>query len=447
MAGIRQRYYLWLFKAYAKRMKRTILGSLVVGVLVSFALLGLLNFYFRPLIQKTTENVGYAGTYTIQILPDEILSDISYGLTQIDEKGEVKNGAAKSWNIENNKVYTFKLKEGIYLHDGKELTADKLNYKFENVNSKIIDKHTIQFTLKDPYSPFLSAVSKPILTKKLDGVGKYKVKNVELNGGFVRTILLEEVNTKKKKKIFFYPTQRALKLAFVLGEVDRIAGVTSLTMDKINLADWGNVKVEENINYTTLVSIFYNINDPIVGDKKVRQALNYTLPLNLGYGKRAFSPIPPTSIFFETPPNYGISDIEIAKTILSTTSEPIKKPVVISTTEEYEPVAKEIQSAWKKIDIMSTIKIVDSIPSDFQVLLYRFKLPKDPDQYVLWHSDQINNITHYKSLRIDKLLEDGRSITDIDERRKIYADFQKYLTDDVPASFFYFPKAYTVYKK
>lgn len=446
MAGIRQRYYLWLFKAYAKRMKRTIVGSLVIGILISFALLGLLNFYFRPLIQKTTENVGYAGAYTIQILPDEILNDISYGLTQVDTKGEIKPGAAESWTIEKNEIYTFKLKKGIHLHDGKELTADRLTYKFENVTSKVIDKYTIQYVLKDPYSPFLSAVSKPILTKKLDGIGRYEVKNIELNGGFVRTILLEQKDKNKKKKIFFYPTQKALKLAFILGEVDRIVGVTNLTMDKINLRDWKNVKIEDSINYSTLVSVFYNINDSVVGDKKVRQALNYALPAKIIYGIRAYSPIPPTSIYFETPPNYGISDIEIAKTILSTTKDPINKPLMISTTEEYEPVAKDIQKAWKALNINSTIKIVDSIPSDFQVLLYRFKLPKDPDQYVLWHSDQVNNITHYKNLRIDKLLEDGRSITNIDERRKIYADFQKYLTDDVPASFFYFPKAYTVYK-
>ena len=73
-------------------------------------------------------------------------------------------------------------------------------------------------------------------------------------------------------------------------------------------------------------------------------------------------------------------------------------------------------------------------------------MPQDPDQYVLWHSDQRNNITHYKNLRIDKLLEDGRSISDIEKRKKIYADFQKYLTDDAPASFLYFPKEYNLSK-
>ena len=68
----------------------------------------------------------------------------------------------------------------------------------------------------------------------------------------------------------------------------------------------------------------------------------------------------------------------------------------------------------------------------------------DPDQYTLWHSGQMNNITNYKNLRIDKLLEDGRQTVDIQSRIKIYADFQKYLLDDAPATFLYFPDIYTV---
>ncbi len=76
-----------------------------------------------------------------------------------------------------------------------------------------------------------------------------------------------------------------------------------------------------------------------------------------------------------------------------------------------------------------------------------FYLPRDPDQYTLWHSGQKNNITKYKNLRIDKLLEDGRKTVDLDERKTIYADFQKYLIDDVPAVFLYFPTEYQIKRK
>lgn len=428
-------------------MRRTIISSVVLGILVFFAFIGLLNYYFRPLIFKTTESVGYAGTYTIPTLPKELLSEVSFGLTSVDDKGQIKVAAAESYTIKDEKIYTFKLKKGIKFHDGKELTSQNVNLNFADVTSKPIDKYTISYTLKNPYSPFVVSVAGPIFGKNLTGIGKMKIDDVDVNGGFVRTLTLSNTTSKdKKKKIYFYPTQKALKIAFMLGEVSGIYGVNSTKVNGTDLSKWKKVKTKSYTNYTSLVALFYNSNDPILNNKKIRQALNYSLPENLPFGERAFGPIPPNSIYFSQPPTYKISDIELSKTLLSTVKDPIEDPIVISTTEEYEAVAQEVSAAWKKLGISSKTKIVQGIPSDFQVFIYEIRLPEDPDQYVLWHSDQVNNITHYKNLRIDKLLEDGRSISDVEKRKKIYADFQKYLTDDVPASFFYFPREYNLTK-
>ncbi len=428
-------------------MRRTIIGSIVIGILIFFAFIGLLNYYFRPLIFKTTIDVGYAGTYTVDTLPREILNDVSYGLTKVSTTGQILSGAALSWSIKDDKIYTFKLRHGIRFHNGEELTSKNINFNFENVTEKEIDKYTVQYVLANPYSPFLTSVARPIFGKNLAGIGKYKVENIDINGGFVRSITLNDTAAKnKKKKIYFYPTQRALKVAFMLGEVTKIFGATDTQINDTDLSRWKNSKSENYINYRGLVAIFYNNNDPVLNNKKVRQALNYSLPEKVNAGERAFGPIPPNSLYFSQPPSYKISDVELSKTLLSTVKDLPKDPVTISTTDDYQKVALEVQKEWEKIGIKTKIKIVSGIPSDFQAFIYQIKIPDDPDQYVLWHSDQPNNITHYKNLRIDKLLEDGRSITDIEKRKKLYADFQKYLTDDVPASFFYFPQEFNISK-
>ncbi len=447
MASFKRRYYAWLIKAYFKKMRRTIISSIVLGILVFFAFIGLLNYYFRPLIFKTTENIGYAGTYTIQTLPREILSEISSGLTMVDSTGQVRPAASTEWIVKDDKTYIFKIKPGIKFHDGIELTSQNVNLNFAEVKATPIDKYTISYTLKNPYSPFLTSVASQIFGKNLAGIGKMRVEDIDLNGGFIRTITLSSVTDKaKKKKIYFYPTQRALKVAFMLGEVSKIHGVTNTKVNDVDLSKWKKVKAQNSTNYSSLVAVFYNSGDPILNNKKLRQALNYSLPEKLPFGERAFGPIPPKSIYFSQPPNYKISDIELSKTLLSAVEDPIEDELVISTTEDYKAVAQQVQEAWKKIGIKSSIKVVQGIPAEFQIFISEIQLPDDPDQYVLWHSDQVNNITHYKNLRIDKLLEDGRSITDIEERKDIYADFQKYLTDDVPASFFYFPRVYTLEK-
>jgi len=84
------------------------------------------------------------------------------------------------------------------------------------------------------------------------------------------------------------------------------------------------------------------------------------------------------------------------------------------------------------------------LPTDYQIFLGDFSIPKDPDQYTLWHSEGPDNITHYKDLRIDKLLEDGRKTIDVNQRKSIYDDFQKFLLEDAPAVFLYYPNEYTI---
>lgn len=423
-------------------MRATIFSSLLVGILIFFAVAGLLNFYFRPLLFKTTRNIGYYGSYNTQNLPSDVLKNVSFGLTTVAENGTISPGAAESWTIQDEKVYTFKLKPGLKLHNGKELTAHEVPYNFKDVEKKVLDKYTIRYTLKEPYAPFLVSVSNPIVTKELDGLGQYEVQDVDLNAGFIRSLTLtDKDNSNNKQKIYFYPTQRASKVAFMLGEVDDVKKITNPLVDKTDLSQWKNVASSKDIDYTTLVTLFYNNNDPVLNNKKIRQALNYALPSEFANGERAYSSIPPTSIYFEKSPNYGISDEEVAETLLSGLEDSLEKPLVISTTEEYEQTALTVKEAWEKIGVKSEIKVSNTIPTNFQVLLSRFRLPEDPDQYIIWHSDQPSNIMGYKSLRIDKLLEDGRSINDVEKRKRVYSDFQKYLLDDAPAGFLYYPNS------
>ena len=128
-------------------------------------------------------------------------------------------------------------------------------------------------------------------------------------------------------------------------------------------------------------------------------------------------------------------------------SEVAKISLTIDALTKYEASAKQIAEIWKKLNIDVKIKVTDKVPSVFQIFLGEFNVPSDPDQYALWHSDQINNITHYSNLRIDKILEDGRKELDIEKRKIIYADFQKYMVVDPPASFLFFPYTYEVTRK
>lgn len=449
MAKLRKRYYFWLFKAYLKRWKRTILSSLIIGIIISIAGIAFLNFYIRPSLDNKVQRIGMAGVYSTDTLPDSILSDVSYGLTKVTDNGEVIPGAAQRWEIkQDGKEYVFHLRKDLSYHNGEPFNAETLQLTFKDAQKKIVDMYTVSYTLPDPYIPFLTVVSNPILLNDFSGLGSYSLSDVDLNAGFVKSLVLQDTEDRMHKKIiYFYPTQAALKTAYMLGEIDEISSVSNPILDDKDLSKWSNTHVNDKINYKELVTIFYNNEDSNLSNKKYRQALNYALPESIEFGERAFSPIPPTNIFFSRVPSAELTDKEIALDFLQSSEVPKNTSIEITTIAELEETAKVVAAHWKEIGIQSTITVREDIPQTFQVLLYKYRIPRDPDQYTLWHSDQTNNIGKYKNLRIDKLLEDGRIETDIQERISIYADFQKYLLDDVPASFLYYPREYQIVRK
>jgi ABC-type transport system substrate-binding protein len=375
------------------------------------------------------------------------LQKVSRGLTYIDDTGTPKPDVASSWNIKDNgKTYVFHLKPNIYFSNGDLLTSSSVNYNFADVKIERPDKYTIIFELKENYSPFLVTVSQPIFEKGLLGLGDYRISSVDLNGSFVNSVTL--ISNKVKNKtltFFFYPTQSSLKNAFAIGDIDKIIGLNNQNFNGTNFSSFKNANVQKSIDYNHLVTLFYNTQDRVLSDKRLREALSYAVPDFFSSGKRNYEPFDPNMWAYQQS-NYQ-KDYVHAKLLLSQSqnaSESANMEITLQVLSQYEPEAREIAKSWSNIGVSTKIKVVDSLPNNFQAFLGDFKLPRDPDQYTLWHSGQMNNITNYKNLRIDKLLEDGRQTVDVQARIKIYADFQKYLLDDAPATFLYFPYVYTV---
>lgn len=447
MIVFRKRLIFWLIKAYLKKLGKRIFIFFLLG-LCAFVLLYLL---FESIIAKIpiieNESIGVVGAYSLDNLPSNILEKISSGLTVISPDGTPKPAVAKSWKIEENgKKYTFILRQDLSFTDGTQLTSDLVNYNFSDAKMVKQNKYTITFILKDSYSPFLFTVSKPILKEGFIGLGEYKLKNLKLNGSFVDSLSLVSVkNSHKTINYQFYPSLAALKTAFILGEISEMKS-TDLKYKNTTFTQFPKLKIEKKVNYDQLVTIFYNAQDPTLSDKKIRTGLSYALPEQFIFGKRANSLYSPLSWVY-TDQYAKTQDFTHAKLLLSMDDSKKTLNLKIKTFAKYENVAQEIKKSWEKVNVRSEIEIIDTIPDDFQVFLTDFYLSKDPDQYSLWHSNQENNISNFKNLRIDKLLEDGRKITDLDQRKKNYTDFQKYILDENPASFLYFPYEYEISRK
>ncbi len=451
----RKRLIFWLLRAYLRKWGKLIVIFFVVGIVLAILLYLNRNFILSKIPITDTTSIGIAGTYFKQDLPgnlpDIIQDKASRGLTKISPKGEVLPDLAKSWEIKDDgKTFIFYLLPNIYFADGKKLDSASINYNFEDVSIERPTKEIIVFKLKDKYSPFLVTLANhKVFKKNYVGISDYKISKLKSNGGFIDFIEFFSEKDKKIIKYDFYDTQMALKNAFVLGEVSEITEINNLDYKKgHNLTDFKNVKITQNLNNDKIVTVFLNNSDPFLSDKKIRKALGYSLPNEFGGGKRVYTPYLPDSWANNKGEAYT-QDLENAREQLdsSDASKAGKIEIELKTLPQYENLAKEIAITWEKINLKTKIEVTDTIPISYQAFLGEMPILKDPDQYTFWHTGQQNNITRYKNLRIDKLLEDGRRTNNLAERKKIYLDFQKYLIDDMPAAFLFIPYTYTITRK
>ena len=450
MLVIRRRLIFWLIKAYLKKSGKTLLIFFALGLIIFFTFIISSRYFARIVPVYKKASIGVVGAYRQDNLPAIITNKFSRGLTTVASDGSIKPDLAKDWQIKDGgKTYIFHLKQNEYFSDGNNVTSSNIAYNFSDVDTDRPDKYTIIFKLKDSYAPFLVTVSKGVFEKGYIGVGNYKIEDVELNGNFVQSLTMVSVKNRFDTIRFqFYPTQDALKLAFLLGEISEATGLTSSDYKGSELSNNHNIVANKNTNYSHLVTLFFNTGDSLLSDKLIRIALSYALPDHYAYGERAYLPYAPNSIYYNADVVERKQDFEHAKLLLeSENSASISGGLTIKTMKKYRKTAEEIAKAWKKVNIKTNIEEVDGVPDNFQIFLGDFTIPRDPDQYTLWHSNQINNITKHKNLRIDKLLEDGRKTVNNDERKNLYMDFQKFLMEDAPAAFLYFPYEYDIVRK
>lgn len=456
MAVIRKRLIFWLIKAYIKKSGKTMLFSFFFGLFIFFALLLIGKYYSHIIPFSRTQTIGLVGAYTQDSLPTEITDKLSSGLTTVASNGAIEPGLASSWDVlDNGKVYRFHLKRNVHFSDGKEVTSQTVNYNFSDVTEEKPDKYTLVFRLSDSYAPFLITASRPIFDRGFSGVGDYRLQKINITSGFVQSLTLAPTKGDEETINYeFFPSENALKLAYLLGEITQAQGIDANTIGALNLQKFPNTKLTQVPDYTHLVTLFFNNHDSSLSNKNVRLALMYAVPTNFPEGQSAYLPYSPLSQYYDKDITPRAQNISYAQQLLqpsstSSLSGQLKPPttLTIQTFPKYHAVAESIAKTWKNLGITTTIEDVNALPNQYQIFLGDFTIPQDPDQYTLWHSLGPDNITHYKNLRIDDLLEEGRETVDANKRKTIYDDFQKYLLDDAPAVFLYYPDEYTIMRK
>lgn len=392
---------------------------------------------------------------------DRTISSLIYrGLFKYDIYGAVIPDLAETWVVSDDfLVYTVRIKDNQYWTNGRKINADDIIYTSFNVPDLVgvatdkVDELTVRFTLPNKYSPFLSLLTVGIMPfnsiGKMNSLrpissGDFRVASVEKQGGLVHRITL--VTTKdsyKIKKIIFryYSNEDELVTAAKLGEIDAF-----LSTDDYDLPSFYDYKFPlQGIYY----ALYFNLRNEKLQDLAVRQKLEKVIPVERIVDNRGI-PVQGAisrSLFTDRALNFDNYDSQFKEDLGD-----LDLTITVPDIETHVSLAREIKSIWEStLDINVDIKVIrpnDIVsyvvePRDFEVLLYGQEVGRDPDRYVLWHSAQKVppglNISGFDHVRADRALEEGRNEIDNDRRLVHYNEFQKVVSEQIPAIFLYHP--------
>lgn len=421
-------------------------------------------------------------------------------LIQKDAKSNLVPDLAERWENPDDKTYIFYLKKGVKFHDGSELTAEDVKFTFESIldpemNSpkaapyqqsesiEVIDPYTIKFTLKEVFSPFLIEMVQPILSKTATEAQKDKKFTEQLIG----TGPFKLVEWKHDEKVMFeanpdyfegapkienvvfkiIPDDTVRFLELKRGDIDFVQNALQPDMVPIARETKGlKVITQESV---LIYYLGFNLEDPILSDVKVRQAIAYAIDRQLiidhlldGQASLATGLLSPSNWAYEPDVKTYAYDPEQAKALLDEAGYPdpdgdgpesrfsivyktSTDPLRIRIGEVLQDQLKQVGIEVSEIQTFEWAKFYqDIIDGNFQIFTLRWVGITEPDIFhSIFHSSMMppdgRNRGRYVNARIDELTEQGRLEISVDGRKRIYSEVQKILAEDLPYVFLWYP--------
>jgi peptide/nickel transport system substrate-binding protein len=424
-------------------------------------------------------------------------------LLERDAQMTLHGDAAESWETPDPQTYVFHLRKDLHFHDGHPLTSADVKSTFDfiiNPASKspkrgafrlvtsieAPDPATIIFHLKEPYASFtinlirpttgiVPANAPPDFSRHPIGSGAFR---------FVSQSQDDEVVVERNPDYFrgapplanirFRVVPDAIVRALELRKGSADIEVSSLTPDIIPvLAKQPALAVTERPG-TNFTYLGLNLEDPILKNRHVRQALAYATDrdsliryLIHGQARIATGILPPNHWAYEPNVTQYTLDTTRAEQLLDAAGYP-RKPdgtrlhltLKTSTDEQFRVMGAALQEQWRKVGVDLELRpmefatvLSDAVKGNFQLNLLRWVgANNDPDIFeFVFNSKRFPpdgaNRGHYRNPRIDALTDQIRTEMDQEKRKQLCSEVQKILADDLPYLPLWFTDAISVHRK
>ena len=409
----------------------------------------------------------------------EILFNVYEGLLKPDSQGNNIPAVAESYTVSEDLItYTFKLRDGIKFHNGKNVTADDVKYsidKFAGISDgseplvsafsvieevNIIDDKTVDVVLNTPDTDlptYLAMVSAAIIPKDNEnpdtvaiGTGPYKYVSRSPQENVICEAFDDYWGEKANiKNVTFKVESNADSIVMDLlgGSIDFYA---RLTIDQVKQLNDEFSVYEGTMNLVQ--ALYLNNNVKPFDDVRVRQALSYATDVDEilditaeGKGTKIGSSMFPAfgKYYDESLSELYPTDIEKAKELLKEAGYENGFNMTITVPSNYQPhidVAQVLAEQYKKIGVNAEIQLVEwnswlsdvYTGRDFESTVIGVDASYLAASALLsrFESTAANNFINFKSDAYDKAYNKTLTTADDNERTALYLECEKILADE-----------------
>lgn len=406
-------------------------------------------------------------------------------LVRYDGEANIVPDLARDWEFVDATTFVFYLREGVKFHNGREMTAEDVKYTIERVLDPatgsparsflepieeviVVDDYTVQLRLREPMASLLDAFTHGNtsivpreeverhgdLQRTAVGTGPFRLESWTPDQEMVLTrnpdYFIEGLPYLDQIIIRVIPDQMSMLAGLRTGSL-HAAALTDGTVLQVALSDRNlNVLSVPSLNLRTFG---FNTTRPPFDDARVRRAIALAMERDVliraaefGLGQ-ASAPMPSSATYWAAPleqlPTYT-SDLEQARALLREAGVPENFEFNIVAAPTYEgglAVAQVIQAQLRRIGLNPQLDVVEWgiyidrwVNRDFDSMVEVRGGGADPDRFLyrLIHSEGAVNNFLYGHPEVDRLLEEGRGLTDPAERQAVYFEVQRLLAEEAP---------------
>lgn len=417
-------------------------------------------------------------------------------LFDINEKLQIVPQLATGYEWADPKTLVIHLRHGVLFQDGEKFDAAAAKYSLErHLNMpgsnrrgeisamdkvEVVDPYTIRILLKEPSAPFLAQLTDRAGMMVAPQAAEKEGKNFGLHPvcagpfRFVERVPQDRIVLERfpdywnKGAIHFdRVVYRPMPNASV--RVDNLRAGSIDLSEQILPTDVAAVQQDPKLRVVTSNSLGYqgitiNIangkgaNSPLAHDPRVRKAFELAIDRKAlvdvvysGMYTPTAQAIPPGSPFYDAALTPPARDLARAKALLKETGLKLPVPVTLLTTtnSDMQQVAEVIQSMANEAGFDVKIRTMEFAASlnaaragDFEAYLLAWSGRIDPDgnTYIFLHSGGALNESHYANGLVDQALDQGRTLTDVAQRKQAYDRMWRQEAQDLPIVYLWNPK-------